>query len=289
VADKRLCIIILNWNSIEDTLRVLSILSGSSWDTCVVDNGSSNDQEANTIARQWSKTRVLETDRNLGYAGGMNVGMNWALTEGYTHALLLNPDTIPNANVIDAMLDLSDACAVVGTAQVTEDLVPYVSAASLNGRKPIPFECQTSCGLGHEVDIVSGAGILVDLNVAKLLDFMDERYFHYKEEFDFCFRVNAFGGKVRYNCGSPLIHRRGGSLPGTSPAAMYYSYRNELLFLRKHFGSLGWLSGLGVFRNGLLAMLRSPKSSFAILRGLLHGIRGVSGPVDNLSYPGSPA
>jgi GT2 family glycosyltransferase len=284
--DVRLCIVILNWNSCKDTLQAIESLTGCEWAITVVDNASSNPQEAETIRRVHPDVTVLQTIKNLGYAGGMNVGLKWAAANGFTHAVLLNPDTLPTITVIESMIRLSAGYAVVGTAQVTEDLIPYVSAAHLQGRKPVPFMCESACGEGHDVDVVSGAAILVELNIAEQLNFIDEEFFHYKEEFDYCYRVGLSGGKLRYSCGAALIHRRGGSLPGASPMAVYYSYRNELLFLRKHFGRFGWLSGLGIFRNALQTLLESPDVSFAVLKGLSHGLRGISGPTASLKSAG---
>lgn len=286
VTDMRLCIIILNWNSLQDTLLAIKSLEGCEWPIIVIDNASTNPLEAVAIRQQHPDIAVLETAENLGYAGGMNVGLKWTVANGFTHALLLNPDTLPSIAVIDSMVRISDGCAVVGTAQVTDDSKSYVSAAYLTGRKPMPFTCASSCGQGHDVDIVSGAALLLELEAAEQLSFLDEEFFHYKEEYDYCYRVGLSGRKIRYSCGVALIHRRGGSLPGASPTALYYSYRNELLFLRKHFGKLGWLSGLGVFRNALLKLSRSPEVRFAVLSGLVHGMRGVSGPAASLKLAG---
>lgn len=281
----RLCLIILNWNSYKDTLQAIESLADCEWAITVVDNASSDPLEAETIRRTHPQVTVLETTRNLGYAGGMNVGLKWAAANGFSHTVLLNPDTLPSIMVIASMLRLSNGYAVVGTAQVTEELIPYVSAAHLQGRKPVPFTCESACGEGHDVDIVSGAAILIELRTAEQLGFIDEKFFHYKEEFDYCYRVGLSGKKLRYSCGAALIHRRGGSLSGTSPTAVYYSYRNELLFLRKHFGRFGWLSGLGLFRNALLTLLKSPAVSYSVVKGLSHGLRGVYGPTASLKKP----
>lgn len=279
MSDIRLCIIILNWNSLEDTLRAINSLKGCAWPITVVDNASDNPLESEIIQQSNPSLTVLESSRNLGYAGGMNIGLKWTVANGFSHAVLLNPDTLPSINVIESMVKLSPGSAVVGTAQVTDDLSSYVSAAHLRGRKPMAFTCETHCGKGHDVDIVSGAAILLELDAAKQIDYFDEDFFHYKEEYDYCYRIGLLGRKLKYSCGVALIHRRGGSLPGSSPTAMYYSYRNELLFLRKHFGKLGWLSGLGLFRNALLSLSGSSEVSFAVLKGLMHGLRGISGPM----------
>ena len=284
--NRNLCILILNWNSHDDAIRAAKLLSGSPWDVCIVDNGSEDSSAVTSLRDGSRRLHVLETGQNLGYAGGMNFGMRWARGEGFSHVLLLNPDTTPSVDVIEGMLRASEGCAVVGTAQVTEDHTPYLSAATLRGKKVVPFQCPTSCGRGHDVDIVSGAGIMVELDVAHSLGYIDEQFFHYKEEFDFCYRVSSAGHRVRYHCGTPLIHRRGGSLSGSSPSASYYSYRNEMLFLQKHYGPFVVFSCLGLYKNAVLSMTQHPHNAKAIFRGIAHGIRGVTGPLFNLNAKG---
>lgn len=284
---KKLCIVILNWNSVADSLRAVGLLRSSPWTICVVDNGSTDVSEVELLKMSYPDINVVETGQNLGYAGGMNKGMKWALSRGFTHALLLNPDTTPTLDVVENMLSLADDCAVVGTAQVTEDHIPYLSAATLRGKKKVlPFNCPTSCGQGHDVDIVSGAGMLIELETASSLGFIDERFFHYKEEFDYCYRVTSSGGKIRFNCGTPLVHRCGGSLATSSPTAMYYSFRNEILFLLKHFGPFAPLSAIGIYRKALKTIVHSPRNGVAISRGIAHGLRGVTGPLSKLSTGG---
>ncbi|GAA1789468.1 hypothetical protein GCM10009712_41060 [Pseudarthrobacter sulfonivorans] len=252
-----------------------------------MDNGSDDATELAPLRQSYPEVHIIETGQNLGYAGGMNTGMKWALTDGFTHALLLNPDTTPSIDVVENMLNLADGCAVVGTVQVTEDRVPYLSAATLLGKKKVvPFDCPTSCGQGHDVDIVSGAGMMIELTTAESLGYIDERFFHYKEEFDYCYRVTSSGGRIRFHCGSPLIHRCGGSLPTSSPTALYYSFRNELLFLRKHFGLFASVSALGIYRKALRSIIQSPSSTVPVFRGIAHGVRGITGPLSNLEVGG---
>lgn len=274
----RKCVLILNWNSYEDTICAIELLGGCNWPIVIVDNAS-HGIDVRMIRDRFPHIPVIENDKNLGYAGGMNVGMKWALAEGFTHALLLNPDTLPTLNVIEAMDSLSTDAAIVGTAQVTSDLKSYVSAAMLDGRKPRSFRCESGCGSGHDVDIVSGAALLIHLEAAQAVNYMDERFFHYKEEFDFCYRITATGRKIVYSCSPALVHKQGGSLSTTSNAAVYYWYRNEILFLQKHFGPFGWLSGLGIFRNAFQTIWSSRSTWPSAMKGVLHGLEGVTGPI----------
>lgn len=263
-------------------MQCLGRIGSQEWDLLVVDNASSDTSEVKQIKAAFPMVNVLENSTNLGYAGGMNSGMRWASQNGYSSALLLNPDTKPTLELIRSMVEASKEATLVGTAQVSPDeagvMVPYVSAAVLKANKPISYEWTVESNGLVEVDIVTGAAILVDLSVAELINYMDERFFHYKEEYDFAYRIRKGGHRVVFVCEHPLVHDRGGSLPLNSPQAVYYNYRNELLFLRKHFGVLGFLRGPGIFRDAIRHAFNTPSLARPVVLGLLHGLKGVTGP-----------
>ncbi|MDQ0731127.1 glycosyltransferase family 2 protein [Arthrobacter sp. B1I2] len=277
------CIIILNWNSAGDVIQCLGHIDSREWDILIVDNASSDSEEAESIKLTFPAVHLLKNSTNLGYAGGMNSGMRWAKENGYSSALLLNPDTKPTLELIRSMINASKEASVVGTAQVSPDgagvMVPYVSAATLRGDKPISYEWSTETNELVEVDIVTGAAILVDLSEAARINYMDEQFFHYKEEYDFAFRMRKAGNRIVFVSEYPLVHERGGSLPLHSAQAVYYNYRNELLFLRKHFGIFGFARGPGIFRDAVRHGFNSPRLAVPIVLGLFHGLRGVTGPV----------
>lgn len=280
--------IIVNWNCSEDTLRAGQALTDMGLDLVVVDNNSTELGEVQRLSTALQAARILKLPENVGYAGGVNAGMQLGLESGYSHALLLNPDTLPTQSVVESMVGLAADASIVGTAQVSEvdgRWTSYVSAAILDGRKPRPFQCRTACGAGHSVDIVSGAALLINLADAASIGFMDESFFHYKEEYDFCYRAKAKGMKILYSCSPALKHERGGSLPGASPRAQYFKYRNEISFLQKTFGPFGWVSGLGIFRDAAALAWSRPRLTPHLLRGLVHGLARVSGPAEDRGNP----
>ena len=131
----------------------------------------------------------------------------------------------------------------------------------------------------HDVDVVSGAALLVDLRVAEQVGYMDESYFHYKEEVDFCVRVRLTGERVRFCCAYALRHERGGSLSHRSPMAHYYATRNELLFVRRFYGWLELLRMPRLVASLLLAFVpvRGGAHARSVRLGVWHALRGVTG------------
>src|SRR3954452_20095540 len=132
----RVAVVVLNWNGGDDTLdclRSLARIASPQCDPVVVDNASS-DGSAERVEREFPEARVLRNDENLGFAGGNNVGIRYALSQGYSHVLVLNNDTVVEPTAVSRLLDaLSDyALAVVACPLMTyaesPDLVWYAGA-----------------------------------------------------------------------------------------------------------------------------------------------------------------
>jgi GT2 family glycosyltransferase len=150
-----------------------------------------------------------------------------------------------------------------------------------------PFRC-AGCDLGaHEVDVVTGTGLMLDVAWALRVGLFDENFFHYKEEFDLVRRIGGAGGRVGLVCAAEVWHRRGGSLSGSSPRAQYYHHRNEVLYVRKHYPHpLRRLVREPVhYKNLARAAVGTAlggrdrrRRSLGVLAGYWDGLRGVHGP-----------
>lgn len=289
--------VILNWNGVPDTIRCLRAVIGGAVRPAVivVDNGSADDSVAR-LERLDDDFSLVKLDRNLGYAGGMNAGIAAAQALGAAWVWLLNADTVPRPDALEALLARGDHFAVAASRQVTSagpdttDAEPYVVAAMLHNGNPRPFGCP-GCDLGaHEVDVVTGAALLIGLPWIERVGPLDERFFHYKEEYDLVRRIAEAGGRIGLVCGSEVWHQRGASLHHASPRAQYYFHRNEVLYVRKHHARpLRRLlvaepihykrlatSVLGVAVGG-----REQRSrALAVLAGYWDGVRDVHGPTE---------
>ena len=248
-----LSIIIVSFNARADLERCLASLLQAPPTTpheiIVVDNQSSDGSAE--AARRWNAVRVIETGGNLGFARANNAGIR---SSRGTNLLLLNSDTIVPPGAVDGLVDelrRDETVAVVGPR-----LVDAAGRAELSfGRMIGPFNelWQKLLVRGHErkvgalaalvdratrrpcfPDWVSGACLLVRRHDADAVGLLDERYFMYAEDVDFCAAIRARGRRVRFTAAVTVTHLRGRSA-ATVRATTDAAYRqSQLAFYEKH-------------------------------------------------------
>lgn len=286
----RVAVVLVNWNSAQDVVRVVTAIQREYPETSVivVDNASEV-EDFNRLANLAHSGVVIERlAENRGYAAGVNCGLTLAQQRGHKWAWLMNPDALPFEGCLDALLEVAEGCGVLSPRQLSssqpldEAATQYVSAARAVGSR-YEHEACPGCAVGyHDVDVVTGTGLLVDVGVAHAIGLMNEDFFHYKEEFEFAERA-AEVSRVRYVCGARLWHERGGSLSQASAQADYYRVRNELLYLAMRLDR-PWRARARTWRWLLRAtgeaVRANPASRRAILRGMHHGLTGRSGRSD---------
>jgi len=248
-----LSIIIVSFNTRTDLERCLASLHQAPPTTpheiIVVDNRSADGSAE--AARLWSGVRVIETDGNLGFARGNNVGIR---ASGGANLLLLNADTIVPPGAVDRLVEelrRDEAVAVVGPR-----LVDGAGRAELSfGRMIGPFNelRQKVLVRGHEKSVgiiaalvdratnrprfpdwVSGACLLVRRHDADAVGLLDERYFMYAEDVDFCAAIRARGRRVRFTPAATVTHLRGRSRASARTATDAAYRRSQVAFYEKH-------------------------------------------------------
>jgi GT2 family glycosyltransferase len=216
----------------------------------VVDNASSDDSAAAVRAR-WPQVRVIEQRVNTGFAAGNNTGIR--ATEGRL-VLLLNNDTLVSPGAIDSLLARLEAhpdAAVAGPRLLDAhgdpelsfgpmisplgELRQKVTTALYDRRVPAVARWVTrETSREQYVDWVSGACLLVRRDAAEAAGLLDERYFLYTEDVDFCAAIRARGDRILFTPAADIVHLRGRSR-ATAAAAMNTAYRrSQLAFYEKH-------------------------------------------------------
>ena len=245
-------IVIVSFNARADLERCLQALRETpparSHEVLVVDNASS-DGSANA-ARQHPGVRVIETGENLGFARGTNVGVR--ASHG-TNLLLLNSDTVVPAGAIDRLLEVFDAHPDVAVAGPR--LVDASGRAELSfGRMVGPLNelrQKRASGIDEVTrkerfpDWVSGACLLVRRTDAEAVGLLDERYFMYLEDVDFCAAIRARGRRVMFVPGVEVVHVRGQSAKAAPTGTSRAYRRSQLAFYAKHHP--GWLPLLRLY------------------------------------------
>jgi GT2 family glycosyltransferase len=242
----------VSFNTRADLERCLASLHqappATSHEIIVVDN-QSGDGSADA-ARHWG-VQVVETGANLGFARANNVGIR--ASRG-TNLLLLNSDTIVPPGAVDGLVEelrRDETVAVVGPRLVGADGRAELSFGRMIG--PFNELRQKVLVRGHEKSVgiiaalvdratnrprfpdwVSGACLLVRRHDADAVGLLDERYFMYAEDVDFCAAIRARGRRVRFTPAVTVAHLRGRSA-ATARAATDAAYRqSQLAFYEKH-------------------------------------------------------
>lgn len=254
----RLAIIIVNYNGrghLEGCLASLAAHPPAvSHDIVVVDNASTDGSA--DIAREQTGVRVIDLPSNVGFSAGNNAGIR---ASGGELILLLNSDTLVGDGAIDALvarLDATPSAAIAGPRLVDAAGDPELSFGSMispwvevrqkalvslhaRGFAPVSRWVARATSTERFVDWISGACLLVRRNAAEAAGLLDERFFLYTEDVDFCASVRAAGWKVLFTPASTIVHLRGRSR-ATAPRAVSGAYRrSQLAFYEKHHP--GWV------------------------------------------------
>jgi N-acetylglucosaminyl-diphospho-decaprenol L-rhamnosyltransferase len=240
-----LSIIIVSFNARADLERCLESLQAAPpavpHEIVVVDNGSTDGSA--DAARRRPGVQVIEAGGNLGFARANNIGIR--ASSGST-ILLLNSDTIVPPGAIDrllAELDRHPEAAVAGPR-----LVDGTGRAELSfGRMIGPWNELRQKRLGRNAaavealtrqpqdpDWVSGACLLVRRADADAVGGLDERYFMYTEDVDFCAAIRARGRTILFVPGVEVVHLRGRSAASAPAATREHYRRSQLAFYEKH-------------------------------------------------------
>lgn len=245
----KVSIIILNWNGWKDTLECLQSvqkINYPNFHVLVVDNGS-RDESVAQIRQAFPDVALLETGKNLGYAGGNNAGIAQVLNEQASFILLLNNDTVVDPDILTAFVGAASVCpsaGIFGAKSYYYSKPETIWALGGNWDRSameIMFICQgkadtaASCVRPFEVDYVIGCALFCRVDMIRNIGMMEEAFFLNFEEMDWCYRARAAGYFSYAVPGAQLWHKIGVSVGGAeSPLWKYFMTRNELLWARRH-------------------------------------------------------
>lgn len=242
----KIIIILLNWNGKADTLECLESVKRIDYPNMgilVVDNGSS-DGSVETFRQRFPDVPVWETGANLGFAGGNNVGIEWALRKGAEWVLLLNNDTVIDANALQAWMEAAGQLPKAGilggkilryqTPEVIDHLGGMWEASRGEHRTLGAGEADSEYGERREVDYVCGAAFLVHRSLFERIGFLEPRFFLFWEESDFCCRAKREGFEVWTVPEAKVWHKVSSSFTGGKPHMHYFWWRSRLLWMERN-------------------------------------------------------
>lgn len=238
-------IIILNWNGWNLTKRCLDSLDNLNYDNykiIVVDNGSKK-LEKQKIKDSEKDFILVENQSNLGFAGGNNEGVKYALKKGADYVLLLNNDAIcDDKNFLKKMIEIFEEeknTGIIGPKIYFPDKKTiWFGGGKLNWLKTkgyhLNYGKKNINDKIKEVDYITGCCFLIKKETIRDIGLMQDDYFLYYEDADWCLRAKKAGYKCVYNPEAYILHEASSSAKEFSDKYIYYHSRNALMLAWRH-------------------------------------------------------
>ena len=242
---KLLSIITINYNGLKDTCELIDTLplNNETIEVIVVDNASTQD-EATEIGKRYPQVKVIKSDKNLGFAGGNNLGIQAAHGK---YLFFINNDAIlPQPSALSLLITRLESSDQIGM------VCPKIRFTW--GKQPIQYAGYTplskitlrnkSIGFGekdngqydtpHPTPYAHGAAMMVKREVIEKAGVMPECYFLYYEELDWSLMIRRTGYEIWYEPSCTIFHKESQTTGQMSPLKTYFITRNRLLFAQRN-------------------------------------------------------
>lgn len=237
--------ITLNFNNTPVTCEFLEStknLTYTNYEIIVVDNASKEDPTP-IFKEQFPNVRVVRSDKNLGFTGGNNLGMEHAKGELF---FIINNDTEVTPGMLEPLVEVFEKDSTVGVVCPKirywdqKDMLQYCGYTEIN-----PYTGRNQCIGLYEIDhgqhdtggytqYAHGAAMLVKREVADRTQGFAELFFIYYEELDWSSRIRRAGYNIFYEPKSLIYHKESVTMGKESPLKAYYHNRNRVLFMRRN-------------------------------------------------------
>jgi GT2 family glycosyltransferase len=246
VAQPRVITVILNTNRRDDTLACLASLRRSDYQNLhilVLDNAST-DGSVEAIQSLFPEVQVIPLQANLGYAGNNNVGILNAMQQNADWLFVLNEDTVLAPECLSRLVAAGEAnpkSGMVGPLVYHFDEPTVIQSAG--GRLDAHWQSrhigqneldQGQFDAPYAVDWLSGCALLIRRQVIDEVGALDERFFYYWEETEWCYRARVGGWEIMTIPQAKLWHKGVQRDYYPNPHVTYYNTRNRFLFMAKH-------------------------------------------------------
>ncbi len=277
----KIAIIILNYNGLKNTIECINSVNKLKMTNCkleiiVIDNNSRDNSKE--ILQKIKGIIFIKSNNNLGYAGGNNLGIKLALKKECQYILIINNDTLVDQNLLVDLLKSSKDSAIIAPKiyfapgnefhkdrYMKEDLgkVIWFAGGKIDWNNIMGIhigvdEVDTGqFSKKREIDFATGACMFISRKVFEKIGLLDEKYFLYLEDMDFCYRAKKAGFKILFEPKAVIWHKNAQSAGGSgSNLQDYYITRNRLLFAFK-FAKLK--TKLAVLKQAILQIKNTTK------------------------------
>lgn len=247
-------VIIINWNGLPETIKCVNSvldLTYPDFQVVVVDNGSSTNEASIFKKIYGRRIHSLRSNQNRGYSAGINYGIRYVLNEipDTQYFLISNNDVTFRRDFLEGLIEFMEKNPYAGVAtgkimvMGTRDFIFSVGQKwnlRIGFVKNIGFgEEGTEKHLEiHKIDFVPGAAFIVRRSLIERIGLLDEQYFLYFEEPDYCIRAKKAGYETFLVPQSIAFHRPATSTRKVGLFAFYCYEKSHLRFIVKHFNSI---------------------------------------------------
>jgi hypothetical protein len=274
-------IAILSWNNYKDTrecLESLKNISYPNYKVIIVDNGSKDDSTKKN-QQEFPEHVYIYLKENLGFSGGNNPAIEYALKQGADYILMLNNDTTVEPGFLNFLVEGSKTNEKIGITAPKmnyyyEPKMIWVAGGKISKIRGcgVAFGNKAKDGekkynIDKFITYVSGCCILVKREVFEKIGFWDELYYSYADDFDFCQKTINAGFKILYVAKSKIYHKIAVTNKKENPLSVtYYSARNRLYFSKKLLGIWFYVASFYFF------VVHIPKFLIWLLKGKINEI-----------------
>ncbi len=254
--NKKIAIIIINWNTYELTrscIRSLMNCRYNDLEIFLVDNNS-KDNSLGKLKKEFKKINYIINNKNTGFSRANNKVINILLKKNFDFIMLLNSDTEVSTLFLNPLIETFNSNKLIGAVQPLilnwddkstiwkyEGIFNYFFGLTIhkNKRTNIIENLETTMF----TDWISGCCFITTPSILKEVGLLDEIYFAYFEDVDWSLRLRKKGYLLALNKNSIIYHHESGSSKSSqkhkegylSPKSHYYNFRNHIIFLRKHY------------------------------------------------------
>lgn len=246
-------IVILNWNGLDDTINCLDSLKKldySNYQVVVIDNGSENNEGAK-LKKQFPDVHVVQNKDNKGYTGGCNQGIEYGQKTKSDYILLLNNDVVVTKDFLKPMVNFyessEDAGMISPVILYTDKTNVWFAGAKVvagmirhnnKGRPAVDADIPKN---PFKTGYVPGTALLISTKLIDKIGLLDNRYFAYYEDLDWCYKAEQIGYFPYVIPKSVVYHKKSGSTSEGghkkfSKIPAYYLARNGILFATNYKG-----------------------------------------------------
>lgn len=256
---KKFFVIILNFNGIKNTIECLEsfknvrIPQGVELEVAVIDNASI-DNTISVMNKDFPEVKLIENNENLGFSGGNNIGINYALKQGADYIMILNNDTLVERDTIFELYQgfKTKEADVVSPKIYFEKGFEYHKERYKDKEKGKVFwyaggEMDWNNVIGHhrgvdevdygqydkktELESITGACFVAKAEVFKKAGVFDDSFFLYYEDADLSMRIIKNSFKIKFVPSAIVYHKNAGSTGGSGSTLQdYFITRNRLIF-----------------------------------------------------------